>query len=334
MYGYVYKTTNLINHKIYVGQHTATHFDASYYGSGRYLLNALNKYGKENFEVVLLEECEDKHSLNNQERDWISLFNSQDHSIGYNISSGGDGGDVYSGLSEEDKQEVSRKLSEANSGKIVVHKGEKKTHICPELIESYLENGWVRGGCTPTDKQREKTSNTLKGTIFVTNGEHNKRIFPENIKEWENKGYWRGTTETLKMREAREARVERSRLANEEALNTWVSECHVCETCGKIMTIKYGTGRFCSKSCSAKHSHSDETKQLLRKLNYQGVCGMRGKHLTDEQKLHHSVAMKGKGKDTRWLTNGFESVRVTSEEIEEYLHKGFWLGRTGNFSKK
>lgn len=43
MYGYIYKTTNLINGKIYIGQHKSEEYDSSYYGSGKKILRALKK---------------------------------------------------------------------------------------------------------------------------------------------------------------------------------------------------------------------------------------------------------------------------------------------------
>lgn len=46
MYGYIYKTTNLLNGKIYVGQHKAEKFEPDkYLGSGTIFLEALQKYG-------------------------------------------------------------------------------------------------------------------------------------------------------------------------------------------------------------------------------------------------------------------------------------------------
>lgn len=43
----------------------------------------------------------------------------------------------------------------------------------------------------------------------------------------------------------------------------WVAEQHVCEHCGKIMTEKFGSGRFCSRACANARKHSDETKQKI-----------------------------------------------------------------------
>ena len=57
MYGYIYKTTNLINGKIYVGQHKCSKnsIDESYIGSGIYLKHAIEYYGKNNFKCEILE---------------------------------------------------------------------------------------------------------------------------------------------------------------------------------------------------------------------------------------------------------------------------------------
>ena len=47
----------------------------------------------------------------------------------------------------------------------------------------------------------------------------------------------------------------------QERLEKWVSEQHTCEHCGKIMTEKYGSGRFCSKICGCSHRHLSETSR-------------------------------------------------------------------------
>lgn len=45
----------------------------------------------------------------------------------------------------------------------------------------------------------------------------------------------------------------------------WESEPHYCECCGKLMTTKYGSGRFCSIVCANSRSYSLETKQKIAK---------------------------------------------------------------------
>ena len=49
---YIYRTTNLINGKTYIGQHKRR--PGRYFGSGLLLKNAIKKYGKENFKVEIL----------------------------------------------------------------------------------------------------------------------------------------------------------------------------------------------------------------------------------------------------------------------------------------
>lgn len=91
MFGYIYKTTNLINNKIYIGQHHSSIFDNKYFGSGKLLREAIKKYGKENFSCELLEEIDiaDQLLLNEKEVFWIKKLNSQNLEIGYNLARGG-----------------------------------------------------------------------------------------------------------------------------------------------------------------------------------------------------------------------------------------------------
>ena len=91
MFGYIYKTTNLINGKIYVGQHKAETFDKYYKGSGQLLTAAFKKYGKSNFTCEILATAETKEELNALEVYWIAELNARDTSVGYNITEGGEG---------------------------------------------------------------------------------------------------------------------------------------------------------------------------------------------------------------------------------------------------
>lgn len=54
-YNFVYKTTNLINGKIYIGVHSTNNLDDGYVGSGYKLQEAVIKYKKQNFEREILE---------------------------------------------------------------------------------------------------------------------------------------------------------------------------------------------------------------------------------------------------------------------------------------
>jgi group I intron endonuclease len=102
----IYKTTNMINGKIYIGQ-TAKN-NPNYLGSGLILLKAIKKYKIENFSKEILEVCETQTSLNEREIYWIKFYNSTDRYIGYNISNGGNGGNLG--------ELVNKKISESKKG--------------------------------------------------------------------------------------------------------------------------------------------------------------------------------------------------------------------------
>ena len=92
---YIYKTTNLLNGKIYIGKRVYRKKDDNWYlGSGIYLNRAIKKYGRENFKKEILEWCNDKSHLCEREIYWINQLNSTNPKIGYNLSLGGEGGNV------------------------------------------------------------------------------------------------------------------------------------------------------------------------------------------------------------------------------------------------
>jgi hypothetical protein len=141
----IYKTTNLIDRKIYIGKYEGTR--ESYLGSGIYLKRAILKYGIENFKRENIDTASSRDELNNKEKYWISFYNSRDPNIGYNISKGGDGfnskhseeskakiGSFHRGKtrSEEDRRKISdgrkgmkfsddhrRNMSESKRGKMI-----------------------------------------------------------------------------------------------------------------------------------------------------------------------------------------------------------------------
>lgn len=93
----IYKTTNKINGKIYIGQHQqdTTTFDG-YLGSGSILKQAIAKYGIDAFARETLAACESKEVANITEIALINQYDSRNPHIGYNIMEGGTGGDTIS----------------------------------------------------------------------------------------------------------------------------------------------------------------------------------------------------------------------------------------------
>jgi group I intron endonuclease len=131
--GIIYKTTNLINGKFYVGKDQNNNPD--YLGSGLLLVKAIKKYGRENFVKVILEECLIEE-LSDREIYWIAELNAILN--GYNIAIGGKGGDTRAGYTEEQYLEWKAKKSAAQTGKIVHAPGPrpKQSKVMKELHAS------------------------------------------------------------------------------------------------------------------------------------------------------------------------------------------------------
>jgi predicted RNA-binding Zn-ribbon protein involved in translation (DUF1610 family) len=91
---YIYKITNLITKKIYIGKRCSRVLPEldNYWGSGVYLRNSMRKYGKVNFKKEIVEQFQIQDTLNEREIFWISFFDSMNINIGYNLTKGGDGG--------------------------------------------------------------------------------------------------------------------------------------------------------------------------------------------------------------------------------------------------
>lgn len=105
----VYKTTNIINGKIYIGQDSNNNLN--YIGSGTIFLKAVKKYGKINFRKEILCHCENQEELDACETFWINNFNSIDKTLGYNILKNG-----RSPLGYKHTPEAKLKMSIANKG--------------------------------------------------------------------------------------------------------------------------------------------------------------------------------------------------------------------------
>jgi len=88
---YIYKITNNINGRWYIGKHNGT--DPTYMGSGKLLKQAYKKYGKENFKKEILETCDTEEQLNFCEARWIALTGAITDPNSYNLVDGGTGGD-------------------------------------------------------------------------------------------------------------------------------------------------------------------------------------------------------------------------------------------------
>ena len=129
---FIYKTTNVINEKFYIGMHSTNDLNDGYLGSGKYLWNSIKKYGKDNFKIEILEFLSDTEKLKVRERELVNEDMLKDD-LCMNLTMGGVGG-TFKG----------RKHSE-------------ETKLKMRETKLRMKSSWV------TSEYREKLSNSLLG---------------------------------------------------------------------------------------------------------------------------------------------------------------------------
>jgi group I intron endonuclease len=143
MFYTVYKITNKINHKFYIGMHQTKKLDDKYMGSGKRLKLAYQKYGIENFEKEILHVFDNEEDMKNKEKELVVLSE-----MSYNLCDGGKGGFGYlnrsgksirSGMkhSEESKKKMGHFGNSFTKGKILSEDHKKKVS---EAMKVALKN--------------------------------------------------------------------------------------------------------------------------------------------------------------------------------------------------
>lgn len=116
MYGYIYKTTNLINGKIYIGQHKGK-MSSHYIGSGNLMKLAIAKHGKENFSMDIIAFATTKAMLDGLEMKHIYEYRQVfGEAFMYNLAIGGGGANGY-----KHTEDAKRRISIAHKKKPVKH---------------------------------------------------------------------------------------------------------------------------------------------------------------------------------------------------------------------
>lgn len=139
MYYTVYKITNLINGKYYIGKHQTKNLDDGYMGSGKLIKQAIEKNGVANFKKEIIHIFDNEEEMNAKEAELVVISEET-----YNLCEGGKGGFSY-----------------INNSNIVKFKG--KSHKEESKIKMGHPNNNHFKGKSHNDDTKNKISNTLKG---------------------------------------------------------------------------------------------------------------------------------------------------------------------------
>jgi group I intron endonuclease len=160
--GIIYLIINKINDKKYVGQtrqllnkRWSYHITESKTYRDRPLYKAMNKYGIDNFNIRILEEC-DVEKLNEREIWWINFFDS--YLYGYNATTGGD----YFEHSEETKKKISATMSEVN-------RSDEWVSNVSKGLKNKLEKGEKWGFMLCENKGGAHAKRKIQGVNIITN---------------------------------------------------------------------------------------------------------------------------------------------------------------------
>jgi group I intron endonuclease len=151
---HIYKITNKLNGKIYIGQSTKD--DPSYLGSGIIIIKSVEKYGRDNFIKEVIEYCEGD-VVNEREIYWINFYNSTDRKIGYNISTGGNGGNLGDMVNEKiSLRQKGKILSKDIFGNIFIVDKNDERYLNGELVGFHKNMKPSNKGVPMSDEQKQK----------------------------------------------------------------------------------------------------------------------------------------------------------------------------------
>lgn len=189
----IYKITNIINNKFYIGKHSygLSPFD-DYSGGGILLNRAYEKYGVEHFEKEILEYNIRESEINDLEKFYIKKYRDLYPDLCYNIASGGDGGITYVGVNPhkgwKPSKETRERMSKGRMGVEPWNKGIKyPPELCKKIAEAVAKSEKNTHKYTEEYKEKCRQSHINSpnnkgkthyayGKIYINNGETQRLI--------------------------------------------------------------------------------------------------------------------------------------------------------------
>ena len=184
MIGYIYIINHKQKNKIYIGQKKGPPEDSkSYLGSGKKITRAVEKYGEKEFDkkIICVVEAHDsvfRKRIDSLERFFIKEYNATDRNSGYNIATGGVGGnasgDRHYMYGKKMPIETSKKISEKKTGsKRDLRSRQKQSQSFNERIKlvghhkkkgMQPPDGWVEKmiACNTGSKRSQETKEKIR----------------------------------------------------------------------------------------------------------------------------------------------------------------------------
>lgn len=159
--GVIYKITNTVNGKAYVGQTSATlhrrwtehKADARNRKAHPYLHHAMLKHGYDNFTIEVIDQADTREQLDAKEVEWIAKLRTTESRHGYNCTTGG--GACFHGPSSRARLKGSKWTPEAKAKRVATMKERGGFVLSPERREK-LRLGRVGAKATPETIEKMK----------------------------------------------------------------------------------------------------------------------------------------------------------------------------------
>ena len=207
---FIYKTTNLLNEKFYVGMHSTDNLEDGYVGSGKRLGYSIRKYGLENHKFEILEFLPSREELKKREAEVVNEEMLK-HPLCMNLKFGGEGGwdHINSDDVERNRIQIARSSAGGSKRAEIFSKG---SEAAKERHRRGIEGKMKKYGKVPSgdwtgkthkEETKIKISSSMKeavrgeknsqfGTCWINNGSEAKKIKKDELQSWENQGWKAG----------------------------------------------------------------------------------------------------------------------------------------------
>jgi len=220
-YHFIYKTTNILSGRYYIGMHSTDDLEDGYLGSGNRLRLAIRKHGKESFKREILEFCKTREDLKKREIEVVNLDEISKEEC-MNLCVGGEGGWFVDIHNKTFKEKLSN--DEVFRDKFIKTKSDnsKKAMIDGRLKSVNKSYDWT--GKKHSDQTKQKIAelkigtgtgetNSQYGTCWITKDGVNKKIKKEDIETYLNEGWVKGRYANIKGE-----LVKNSKLSNDDVI--------------------------------------------------------------------------------------------------------------------